>query len=194
MCNVNEEIKNAAKEIESHSFAVRMNLASNIDSLIDSINAEPSVKLISENINDTENLEYIFRKAINISKLEIDLRYENPFDIALVSYLAILHTTNIVLCKFASRIILVDVKNCWWAKKLAHLILLDSVYVTNNIRTDDQNIGEKINVLNNVHTLDAPITVNFLTPNARLTDYSTGTTLLSESDSWQIETPQLEIS
>ena len=125
--------KQALIEIESHQFDDNLSVVSGTRAFYRAAANEPAVTELYTNMLQFGNArEEVFGRIHDLTKLEIDRRFENPKDTSLA---ILLWLTNFAAPEFVEIMAdLVDrAPNCWYAKKLAHRILVHIPTETDNI-------------------------------------------------------------
>jgi hypothetical protein len=113
----------AMKEIESHEFAARVNVASDLTTFLQAAQAEPSVNCLLEELDSPEMRPAVLSKVYELTQRQVDPRYENPWDTALAVYVWAMSLRDLDLAKVAAKEV-VQVPQCWWAAKLSRQLLL----------------------------------------------------------------------
>ncbi len=113
------------RAIEQDEVAAEMNLAAGTKAFRRAIRGHELFQRLTE-LAQKDPAEVVTRIE-NISHLEIDERYENPFDTALSAYLMALSDVAEpeTLSKAAAAVL--RTPKCWWASGLAHELLLQTV-------------------------------------------------------------------
>lgn len=113
------------EDIESHEFASRLNVASNLVTFLRDARNQVSVIAIFEELDEKEKLFQVLTRLIDLSRKTVDPRYENPLDTALAVYLWLLSLKNSEVASLGAQFIL-KCSQCWWAERIARSILLGS--------------------------------------------------------------------
>lgn len=119
-------IVEAMKEIESVELNVRVNIASSLENFMSILRDEAAVRELFELLDSRENVTKIYSRVIELSKGSVDIRYENPRDVAITIYLWLISIQNKELAKMASEVVS-NVKQCWWASKMSYLLLRETM-------------------------------------------------------------------
>jgi hypothetical protein len=127
------ELRQAVAEVVSSEFDVKLNVVSGLRPFIRAAFSQSSVqKLYRAMIASAEVREYVLGKIQFLSRLEIDLRYQNPNDTAL----SVLLLLTMLAAPENSRLvadIVYRAPQCWYAKKVAHRILNPPTIADNNV-------------------------------------------------------------
>lgn len=115
--------RSALSEVKSLQFDVRLNVTSGLRSFFRVAGQEPPVqKLLSAVLTSGEVREEVLGEIIDLVRVEIDRRYENPNDTALAVLLWLMEFASPEFAELAAD--LIDrAPQCWYAKKLARRIL-----------------------------------------------------------------------
>lgn len=124
----------AMREIESHAFIARLGIASDFNSLLRAMKLEPSVQTISDELESRDKQDQVLSKILSLVRQRTDIRYENPWDIALTVYLWLLSSKGLSAARVAAQVI-AEAQQCWWAKELAGKVLSDSYIHTASANT-----------------------------------------------------------
>lgn len=108
--------------IESHEMAARLNVASNLRVAVEFIRTHPIVRKLAKELKNPGVAEHILRRVFELTDQAIDVRYENPNDVALMIYTWVLYRYDPLLASMASAAIS-QVPNLWWASKVATQII-----------------------------------------------------------------------
>jgi len=111
-------------DIESISFAVRLNLASGIKHFIQLLRNEPSVKALINAMNKDIRLKAdIFDRVVELSKRLFDKGYEHPNDAAIAAYVWLLGIMDPEKDTWkAAADIATSIPQTWWARKISKFI------------------------------------------------------------------------
>lgn len=107
-------------KIESNEFAAKFGVASNLKMFLDIMYDDITFKMLCLKIES--NYEIVIDRIIGLANSEIDHKYENPYDVALSTYILALHMVNAKAGICGSQLI-GDVKQIWWAKQVATKII-----------------------------------------------------------------------
>ena len=115
--------KQALAQIETHEFAAELNLASGTRGFFRAVARDPAVGVVREGmLRSGEACEEVLSRIYDLTKLDIDLRYENMNDVPLAVLLWLMYFAS-----FNSGLAAYYVDHapqCWYAKKLARRILV----------------------------------------------------------------------
>ena len=111
------------QEIISNEFSVKLNIASSTKGFFDAAKEEPVIISMSRTMKESVKAqEEVFNMIYDLSRLEVDERYENPNDVALAVLLWLtLHAVPDNAQAVAE--LVYRIPQCWYAKKLALEIL-----------------------------------------------------------------------
>jgi hypothetical protein len=116
-------LNEAMKEIESHTFAARVNVASDLRTFLQAAQAEPSVKDLLEELDSPEKRPAVLSRIYELTQQQVDPRYENPWDTALAIYVWAMSLKDLDLAAIAAEVT-ARAPQCWWAAKLSRQMLL----------------------------------------------------------------------
>lgn len=119
-------IVEAIKEIESVELNARVNIASSFENFMSILRDEAAVRELFELMDSRDNVAKIYSRVIELSKGSVDIRYENPRDVAITIYLWLISIQNKELAKMASEVVS-NVKQCWWASKMSYSLLREKM-------------------------------------------------------------------
>lgn len=113
----------ALKDIRSEELSIRLNVVSDLRSFLRAAGQEPSIGTMYGALRSYGHArEAVLNHLYDISKLDVDPRYENPNDAALALLLWLTATTAPDLAQIAAGY--VDrAPQCWYAKKVARRLL-----------------------------------------------------------------------
>lgn len=114
----------ALSDIESHEFAARLNVVSDMRSFFAAAGKEPAVGAVYTGLRESGELrEEVLGRINDLAHLQVDLRYENPKDTPLAILLWLATFTGADYPQTAANV--VDrAPQCWYAKKLARALLM----------------------------------------------------------------------
>lgn len=115
-------ISEAMREVESHQFAARLNLASDLKTFLRAAKMEEGVTTLLEEMTSPDKRAGVLSRIVRISQNRVDRRYENPWDVSLAVYFWILTFTDLEFAKVAAQSI-EHTGNCWWARQIADQLL-----------------------------------------------------------------------
>ena len=113
------------KEIESHSFAARLNMASNFSGVLQIAQKEVCVQSLLQELKQSIALDQLLRRIEVLTRQRIDPRYENPWDTALTVYLWTTSLINPEKAKIAAYQV-DQLPRCWWAREICSHLLRSS--------------------------------------------------------------------
>jgi hypothetical protein len=126
----------AMREIESHEFAARLNVASNFRTFLRAARQQRAVRILLNELDSPEKHQEVFFRVFELSRQQVDLRYENQWDTALAIYVWLISLKDPGLAKAAASVT-TRAPQCWWAAKISRHILLEE-----QIRSD-ADIGQR---------------------------------------------------
>jgi hypothetical protein len=110
----------AVREIESHEFSARVNVASGLRIFLASVASEEAVKGLSRLVAKDRELAFkLLRRAGSRAQESVDQRYENPWDAAVAASLWIVsncYPELTAICAEVSQ----SLRQSWWTRKLGH--------------------------------------------------------------------------
>lgn len=118
-------MQDAIWEIESHEFASRLNVASNMETFLRIAEEQDVVRAVFQGLDSPAEQGRLFQRTLELSRSSTDLRYENQWDVALAIYLWLVNLKNPNLAMLMAGII-ASVPQCWWATKMSYSILKQS--------------------------------------------------------------------
>ena len=111
------------KEIESIAFAARANIASDLRTFLNVIDAEPAVVSLQNRLrNESTQIDDLLSAIRHLIDLEFDADYENPADAAVATYGWIIASVYPKLDGLVSNV-LGSLPNSWWSNQLAETYL-----------------------------------------------------------------------
>jgi len=124
-------VDDAMSEIESHEFAGRVNAASDMGTFLRIAEGEEAVSSIVQELDSESTQARVFRRILELSKTTVDIRYENPGDVALTIYLWLMSRQNHQLAILVAPIVS-EAPQCWWAARMAFSLTKLSPLRTNS--------------------------------------------------------------
>lgn len=110
-------------EIESGAFAARLNLASGSRLAFWTLDADPALNRLEEELaEDPQKALIVLGRVEQLVRINVDHRYENPHDAALSAYCWVLAKSNRGLGRVAAHL-LGSSRQTWWARKVADAVL-----------------------------------------------------------------------
>ena len=107
--------------LETHEFAAFASVTSRADRLQEIILRDPSViELIQVCKTDAENLSKLLERTRRLAAMQIDMRYQSPWDIALVAHLLVAQACDPAAADFAAALIC-TAPQTWWARRVVQL-------------------------------------------------------------------------
>lgn len=120
----------AMREIESHEFAARLNLASDFRTFLKiARDQKPTQALVGLLFEKQRQKVWLYHQELvyrifELSQQKVDPRYENPWDTAFAVYIWAINLIDWDLSKLVAERIS-RIANCWWAQKISRHILLE---------------------------------------------------------------------
>jgi len=108
--------------VESHDFAASINVASSSRSAIDALLASPTLLELRDALGKPDTAYEVLTRVFELTRRSVDVRYENPNDIALFAYVFTLNEQYPALALIAAAAIC-QVPNLWWAATFASEII-----------------------------------------------------------------------
>jgi hypothetical protein len=113
------------REIESHEFAARLNVASDLSTFLRIAEKEDAVLTLFRELDSPAEQQRLFLRIIELSMSSTDIRYENQWDTALALYLWAMSLKNRALAILMAGVVSRAVQ-CWWAAKISYVLLTQS--------------------------------------------------------------------
>ena len=123
-------VREAMREIESHEFAARLNVASNFRTFLRAAQRQEAVRTLLQELDSQEKRQQVFFRILELSRQRVDPRYENQWDTALAVYVWLINLKDFDLAKVAAEAA-AQALQCWWAMKVSGHILLGSLTHSN---------------------------------------------------------------
>jgi hypothetical protein len=120
------ELRELMATIEDHRFSAEVNLAAGPKAFNRGLQNHPMFQaLLVAMANHLGASEMIAERVKEISRQEVDTRYENMFDVALSAYLMALRDTNTRPETLAdAALAALGATNCWWTPELSRELLV----------------------------------------------------------------------
>jgi len=140
------------KEIESISFAVRANVASDLNTFLEVIKAEPAVLTLQDQLHeDPVMIDNLLKVMEHLCNLDFETDYENPADTALTAYGWVLAKVSPSHTRRVSGL-LRSLNNAWWSFQLAERLLSkergsemrEALYLYPLVRRVEQNLSDRV--------------------------------------------------
>ena len=109
-------------KVEDHQFAAEMNLASGSVTFYNSLRNHWVFRELAEQMKGPNVPEAVLRRLIELSNRSVQPQFENPFDVALTTYLTMLDLYNPELVRRGAEVVS-QAPNCWWATEMALRLL-----------------------------------------------------------------------
>jgi hypothetical protein len=111
-------------DIERLKFAVNVGLANSFRAFLRNINSEPSVSELLVLAGSREVALDVLKRLVSLSRLRVDFRYLNRFDVPMATYLWVLSRTFPELARAGAEAT-ADLPRTWWADQVCGYILGD---------------------------------------------------------------------
>lgn len=121
---MNYTLKEAMSTIESHEFSAYVNAASGMRTFLQAVNQHNTTRKLLKELEDPIFCLQILNRVFELSRQQVDPRYENPWDTALAVYVLLLSWKDESLAKIAAEEV-IHIPQCWWAMKVSRRILLE---------------------------------------------------------------------
>ena len=105
--------------VESLHFSARVNLASDTKAFIRLASAQPEFLQLREGMNDEPSRRRVVDRALSLTRQPFDIKYENPHDAAVATYLFALSMSDEMLAHEVVKGIVSNNTGWWWAWKLS---------------------------------------------------------------------------
>ncbi len=109
------------REVESHAFAARVNVASDLRTFFEAARREPAVEALTRDLGTTAARAAVAARAVELARQKVDPRYENPWDVALAMYLWLMSMSDLQLAGLMAEAV-AWAPQCWWARKVARAV------------------------------------------------------------------------
>jgi len=116
-------------EIEGRALAARVGVAGGLRQFVDTLRAQEAFQQLREACRERASSVAALNRLVLLSRLSIDLRYENPNDTAIAAYLMALSATSSELEGIALNEVL-GAQNLWWANQVARAVLAEATGLT----------------------------------------------------------------
>jgi len=131
--------KEALKEIESHAFAARLGVASDLKTFLRAAWNQVELIVLLNELRNEDIQRLLLLRAINLSQEKVDPRFENPSDTALALYVWAAYMKNNDLGKILAQAV-TRAPQCWWAKLISRQIILDNPVFNNENQNEEGSI------------------------------------------------------
>jgi len=158
------------REIESHSFAARVNVASDVKTFLRGVWHQAAVISLFSKLEDKNYQSLLLNKISDLAQLAVDQRYENPNDTALAVYLWVLSFKSIDLATVAASIA-AQASQCWWAKHFSSYLLAGRLF-QNQSETQEMVTLTPSRVCENLSSVDSEESIFSFMPHYKLKNTS----------------------
>jgi hypothetical protein len=117
-----DKFKELFNGIESHDFRFVANQAAGLKMLKRIIREQETFTTLQGYAKDVSGARNVLRRILDIASFETDIRYENPHDTALATYLFVLDTVESQYASIAAHII-AEMPRLWWVSQISREIL-----------------------------------------------------------------------
>ena len=107
------------EKVESLHFSARVNLASDTKAFIRLASTQPEFLQLREGMDDESSRRRVVDRALFLSRQPFDIKYENPYDAAVATYLFALSMSDEMLAHEVVKGIVSNNTGWWWAWKLS---------------------------------------------------------------------------
>lgn len=157
-------VEDAMREIESHGFAARLNVASDLATFLRIAGEEDAVRALLRQLDSPDEQERLFMRALELSMSSTDLRYENQWDTALAVLLWLVSLKSLDLANLMAGVVS-KAPQCWWATKMSYSLLRQSpVHNEAGVRDSEQIIYQAIplNLMGGIDSGEAMLPISYL--------------------------------
>ena len=149
----------ALEQIQSPEFDANVNVVSGIRSFIRAVDRDHEVRRVRQLMLESGELrENVLGYISDLALADIDIRYENPNDTPLAVLLWLTYYTAPEFSKLAAHYT-AGAPNCWYAHKLARIILEPNPADTANefvsVEPQTWNIGNSLLTASSIYMFDA---------------------------------------
>jgi hypothetical protein len=117
-------LDDALRDIVSEDFAARLAIASDLRLFLRIASKQGSVKTVLQAMNSDDNRGRVLVQLLHLLRLDVDYRYESPWDTAIAVLLWIVARGAPQFRVLAAQAALCA-SQCWWAPMIAEELLLD---------------------------------------------------------------------
>ena len=120
---MSERLEDLLRTLESHEFAARVNLGSNLSTVRRIIRSDATTKALRKACEeDDKTLEQLLENVRRLTARSVDPRYESPWDAALTAHLILLSDLDSASAHLAAAMVQ-RAPRTWWAHREASEIL-----------------------------------------------------------------------
>jgi hypothetical protein len=105
-------------QIESHDFSALLDVASDLKSFHQAVNARPEFHDLLEHLKNKESADAVCDRAHELARWPIDPRDEHPYDAAVATYLLALSMWQEGLAREVAQVV-AQSQSWWWADRVA---------------------------------------------------------------------------
>ena len=116
-------LRTVMTEVEGTDFASRVSVASDAETFIEAVQSEAAVSELRGLLASEGNRSCLFLRLQALVYERSDTRYRNPRDAAIATYVWSLGATDPTMGNLAALTVQAEAIRCWWAVKLARLVL-----------------------------------------------------------------------
>ena len=106
-------------KVESPHFSARVNLASDTKMFVRLANEQSEFLQLREEMKDESSRKRVVDRALYLTQLPFDVKYENPNDAAVATYILALSMSDEVLAIEIVKGVVSNNNGWWWAWKLS---------------------------------------------------------------------------
>lgn len=110
--------------VESHEVAAQVGLASSLHDAVAAVRRIPEARELSIACEEFGGIEAVLRRLERLARTEVDLRYEHPYDVAMLIYLDVLNEKKPALAVAAAGTVL-RARSVWWAGHMSARLVSD---------------------------------------------------------------------
>lgn len=114
-------------QIEDIRFSAELNLATGAKAFRRALRDHSLLHQLAEAARDAASATALVDRVAELSRRQIDVRYENPFDVALCCYLVVLGDTAEPATVARAAQAVSKAPNCWWAIEVAGDVLMRAI-------------------------------------------------------------------
>src|SRR5438093_1850217 len=108
---------------ESHEISGRVNVASSLATALRAARSDPITEKLAAEVKSSKGVALrVLMRALKLTRQTVDIRYENPNDVALFIYLLVLQEHSQAFALIAAAAVC-HVPNLWWSSVLAASLL-----------------------------------------------------------------------
>jgi hypothetical protein len=114
---IDGRIRPLLTRIESQSLAAQVAVVGGLRPFVRALRATEPVRALSAAVRDEKDLAWqVLGRLIELTRLRIDARYENPNDVAMAAYVMVLSAAPSLFAMAVDAVL--SAQNVWWATQL----------------------------------------------------------------------------